>query len=202
MHPLVDSTFSIDASQPTACVDLASYDRGTYSPGRGILVRGLWYCVSLTVFESGWFPFNGIKRWVLRRFGAKIGRGVVIKPHVRIKFPWKLAVGNHCWVGQSVWIDNLAQVSIADNVCISQGVYLCTGSHDYRERTFDLITCPIVVNCGAWVAAKAIVLPGRTIGENAIVAAGAVVTGSVPPAKIVAGNPARVIGERGIEASR
>ena len=177
-------------------VDLSEYRNGNYSPGRGLLIQAAWYLVSLVVFQSGCFPTSILKRWLLRLFGAQIGRRVVIKPHVRIKFPWRLRVGDHCWIGESVWIDNLADVTIGDHVCISQGAYLCTGSHDHRRRTFDLITRPIIIDSGAWIGAKSIVLPGCSVGCNSLIAAGSVVRQSLGANQIVAGNPAELISTR------
>jgi putative colanic acid biosynthesis acetyltransferase WcaF len=151
--------------------------------------------VSLLVFESGWVPLTRPKRWLLRLFGASVGRGLVIKPHVWIKYPWRLAVDDHCWIGQGVWIDNLADVRLGSHVCISQQVYICTGGHDYRKETFDLIARPVEVGNGAWLGARALVLGGATVGPNAVVAAGSVVTKDVAPAAIVAGQSAGPISE-------
>ena len=177
-------------------VDLSKFDNSQYSPGRGLLLRTVWYFVSLAVFEGGFFPVSGLKTYLLRLFGARIGVGVNVKPHVRIKYPWRLAVGDHCWIGQEVWIDNLADVTIGDNVCISQRAYLCTGSHDFRRRTFDLKTRPIVVRDGAWLGAACVIFQGTCIGANAIVAGGSVVTKNVEPSTIVSGNPATTIARR------
>jgi putative colanic acid biosynthesis acetyltransferase WcaF len=179
-----------------AWVDLSIYSTPDYNPGRGIVVRLLWYVTSLLLFESGWFIFTRAKPVILRMFGARIGRGVTIKPNVRIKFPWRLSIGDHCWIGQGLWIDNIADVKIGAQVCVSQNGYLCTGSHDHRRRGFDLIALPITIEEGAWVAANSLLLPGVTVGANAIVAAGSVVTKDVPPATIVGGNPARFIRDR------
>jgi putative colanic acid biosynthesis acetyltransferase WcaF len=180
----------------SAWVNLAEFDNRWYAPGRGRIVRSLWYLISLIAFESGWFPFMRPKRSLLRLFGARIGRGLVIKPRVWIKYPWRLVVGDHCWIGQGAWIENLADVRIGNHVCVSQQVYVCTGSHDYRTRTFDLIARPVEVGDGAWLGARALVLGGVTIRANAVVAAGSVVTKEVPAAAIVAGQPARVIAQR------
>jgi len=180
------------AQSQRPAVDLSSYNGGGYSPGRGILVQTLWYLTSLLLFESGLLPSSRVKRGLLRLFGARVGAKAVIKPHVRIKFPWRLALGDHVWLGQEVWIDNLADVTIGSNVCLSQRVYLCTGSHDYGRPTFDLITRPIIIEEGSWVAASALVLPGVRIGAGAVVAAGSVVTKEIPPGTIAAGQPARI----------
>ncbi len=179
-----------------AWIDLAPYTVGDYHPGRGALVRLLWILVSCVFFEGGWFVLGSVKPWLLRLFGATIGRGVVLKPNLRIKYPWRLSIGDHVWVGQGTWIDNIVGVEIGSHVCISQGVYFCTGSHDHRRRTFDLTPGEIRVGSGAWVAAQATLLPGVTVGRNALVAVCSVVTKDVPPGVIVAGNPARVLRDR------
>ncbi len=154
--------------------NLAAYDNSDFNPGRGAIVRIAWYYVSLLFFESGWFPVSGLKCRVLRMFGANIGVGVVIKPHVRIKYPWKVSIGDHCWIGQGAWLDSLDQITLESDVCISQEAYLCTGSHDHRSPTFELRTAPIVVRHGAWIAARAIVLGGAVVERGEVVGAGAV----------------------------
>lgn len=189
-HPESKST----ATEPLC--DLSEFRNPEYNPGRGLLTRTIWYFISLMLFESGWFPVSGIKVRVLRLFGAKIGSGVVIKPHVRIKFPWRLSIGDHCWIGQDVWIDNIEDVTIGVSVCVSQLAYFCTGSHDHRTRGFDLLAKPITVESGAWIGARVTLLGGVVVHANAIAAAGAVVVKSVPAASIVGGNPARQIGTR------
>ena len=198
---IVSSTRSLDpnsldivAAQPEGSPrHLAAYDRTQLQAGRGRVWRAAWYFTSLLIFENGWLPSSRVKNFLLRRFGARIGNGVVIKPHVRIKFPWRLVVGDHCWIGQDVWIDNLATTHLENNICISQGAYLCTGSHDHRSSEFDLITRPIQIADGAWIGARAIVLPGVTIGSEAVIAAGAVVNRDVEASVLAAGNPAAVV---------
>ena len=188
---------SRQATETPAWVDLASFDnRPHYDPGRGWPIRCAWYFVSLLFFESGWLPLSGVKRWLLRQFGARVGQGVVVKPNVRIKYPWRLTIGDHCWIGQDVWIDNVADVDVGNHVCLSQLAYLCTGSHDHRRRSFDLITGAIRIGNGAWIGARALVLGGITVHANAVVAAGSIVTRDVAPAAIVAGNPARPLNRR------
>lgn len=159
-------------------------------------MRVLWYVVSAILFETCLFPFGRLKLPLLRLFGAKLGDGVVIKPGVKIKFPWRLTTGDHVWIGEKAWIDNLADVTLGSHVCLSQGVYLCTGSHDHRSRGFDLITRPITVGDGAWIAARAILLPGCTVGANSIVSAGSVASGEIPQGVVAGGNPALTIRAR------
>jgi putative colanic acid biosynthesis acetyltransferase WcaF len=174
-------------------VDLSSYDNSGYDPGRSRLIRTVWYLISLIVFESGWCPLSRVKVAILNLFGAKIPRGVVIKPNVRIKYPWRLETGDHCWIGQEVWIDNLANVVLGSNVCLSQRAYICTGGHDYRRRTFDLTALPVEISDGVWVGACSLIHGGNNVGSNALVAAGSVVTSDVPAEAIMGGVPARVI---------
>jgi putative colanic acid biosynthesis acetyltransferase WcaF len=162
-------------------MDLSQYRVTGYSPGRSRLVQVLWYLCSALVFQSAWFPLSAVKVWLLRLFGASIGRGVVIKPRVQIKFPWRLKVGDFVWIGESVWIDNLAVVSIGSHVCVSQGVYLCTGSHAFRRPGFDLITKEIQIHDRVWVCAMSVLLPGTRIGSDSLVAAHCTVSGVIPP---------------------
>lgn len=175
---------------------LAKFERRPEIAAASRIKIVLWYGLSWLVFESGLMPLSRIKCRLLRAFGATIGAGLVMKPNVRVKFPWKLTVGNNCWIGQDVWIDNLAEVTLGDDVCLSQGAYLCTGSHDIRKESFDLITRPVRVERGAWIGAKAILLPGTTIGAGTVVAAGSVVRGAIGEDALIAGNPAEVVGAR------
>lgn len=185
-----------DQNSERPLCDLSAFSNPEYNPGRGFLVRTLWYYCSLLFFESGWLPVSGLKTRLLRLFGASIGTGVNFKPHVRIKYPWRLTIGDHSWIGQNVWIDNIEDVTIGSHVCVSQYSYFCTGSHDHRSATFALLAKPIVVKNGAWIGARATLLGGVEIAANAIVAAGAVVVKSVSTATIVGGNPAKEIGRR------
>lgn len=153
---------------------LRDYQNSDYQPGRGRVVRAIWYVVSCLLFESSWFPFSSLKARILRLFGAKIGRGLVLHPNVRIKYPWRLQVGDDCWIGRDAWLDNLADITLKSDVCVSQGAYLCTGSHDHRSATFDLKTGPIVIEHGAWICCRSIVLGNSTVSRLTVVSAGEV----------------------------
>jgi putative colanic acid biosynthesis acetyltransferase WcaF len=131
-----------------------------------------------------------LKIWFLREFGAKVGDGVIIKPDVNIKYPWKLTIGNYTWIGEGVWIDNLDQVTIGNHCCISQGAMLLCGSHDYKKETFDLITKPITLEEGAWVGAQSLVCPGVTLFSHSVLAAGSVATTHLNAFSVYQGNPA------------
>ena len=169
-------------------VDLSTYDNSWYKSGDGFK-RFLWYYCNLIFFRFGWFPFSFLKVFLLKLFGASVGKGVVIKPFVNIKYPWFLTIGDHVWIGEEVWIDNLAHVTIGNNVCISQGALLLTGSHDYKKSSFDLIIKPIIIEDGVWVCAKAIICAGVTCYKNAVITAGSVITSNCDAGGIYHGNP-------------
>jgi putative colanic acid biosynthesis acetyltransferase WcaF len=135
----------------------------------------------------------------LRLLGAKVGKGVVIKPDVNIKYPWFLEIGDNVWIGEGAWIDNLAYVRIGNNVCISQEAYILTGNHNYKKDTFDLIVNPIVIEDGVWVGAKAIVCPGVTLKTHSVITVGSVITKSTEPYTIYLGITAEPIRKRAIE---
>ena len=132
-------------------------------------------------------------------FGAKVGDGVVVKPGVNIKYPWNLEIGAHSWIGEKVWIDSLTRVTIGCHACISQGVYLCTGNHDWSDPEFGLITKSITVKDGVWIGAKAIVLPGVTLASNSVITAGAVVTQNTETGMVYSGSPANPVRNRNIK---
>jgi len=131
-----------------------------------------------------------MKRSLLTLFGSRISPGLVIKPAVKIKYPWFLTCGAHCWIGERVWIDNLCAVTLGDHVVLSQGAYLLTGNHNYKKRSFDLVLDPIEIKSGAWIAAKSIVCPGVTVGEYTVLTTGSVATQSLDAHAIYSGNPA------------
>ena len=174
------------------------YQNNGYQPGRSMLTQTLWYFINLMFFQSGWFPISSLKVKVLRLFGAQVGRGVVIKPGVNIKYPWKLHIANHVWIGERVWIDNLAHVTIGDHVCLSQGAMLLTGSHNYKRTSFDLIVGDIVLEDGAWVGAQAIVAPGVTCHTHSVLAVHSVANAHLEAYTIYQGNPAVVKRKREI----
>ena len=148
--------------------------------------------------SASWNPFMGIKVFFLKLFGAKIGKGLVIKNNVNIKFPWKLTLGNDVWLGENAWIDNLDEVIIGNNVCISQGALLLTGNHDYTLSTFDYRNASIIIEDGAWIGAKTVVCPGIKIKSHAILTVGSTATKNMEAYGIYQGNPALKIRPRNI----
>lgn len=178
-----------------ARVELSQYDNSWYKTGASFPARVMWYIVNAAFFNS-WFPFQFVKRFWLRAFGSKLGRDVVIKPGVNIKYPWNLSIGDHVWIGEKVWLDSLAPIRIGSNCCLSQGAYLLTGNHDYTKSTFDLQVREIVLEEGVWIGAMAIVCPGVTAASHAVLTAGSVATKNMESFAIYQGNPAERIKDR------
>ena len=173
------------------------FDNSNYQPGNKLKIL-LWYFINSLFFINPLFPISSFKVILLRLFGAKVGMGVVIKPRINIKYPWKLSIGNHVWIGEKVWIDNLDLISIEDHVCISQGAMLLCGNHDFSSPNFDLITKPICINKGSWIGAHAVVCPGVTVNSHAVLAVNSVATKNLEEYSIYQGNPAVLTKKRSI----
>lgn len=155
-----------------------------YDKGRGFVAQALWVAVSTLIFTQVWCP-NRLRCALLRWFGADIGQNVLIKHRVRVQWPWKLSIGNDSWVGTDAELYNLDNIIIGSDVCISQHVFVCTGSHNRKSPTFEFDNAPIVLEDGVWLCARSTVLRGVTIGANSVIAATALVTRDVPPNSIV-----------------
>jgi len=171
-------------------MNLKVFQNSEFDRGAGKWVEVAWYICRSLLFAS-WFPVpSGLKTACLRWFGAKIGRGVVIRSRVNITFPWKLTIGDHAWIGDEVFILSLDHVTIGSNVCISQRAFLCTGSHEFSKPTFDLITRPIVIEDGCWIGAQSFIGPGVRFGVSSRSLAGSVVIQEVLSNTTVGGVPA------------
>ena len=179
--------------------DLSSFKNEWYKPGRPAIIIAMWYIVNRIFFKS-FFPHYATKRFLLRLFGAKVGVGVVIKPHVSIKYPWHLHIGNHVWIGEEVWIDNLTKVTLKNHACVSQGAMLLCGNHNYKKSTFDLIVGEITLEEGAWAGAKTVVCPGVKMGSHSLLTVGSVATSNLEADWIYQGNPAQKVKQRLIKA--
>lgn len=178
--------------------NLDSFDNSWYDTGKSKFYIILWMITSALLFKNSLFIFSNIKVFILRLFGAQIGSNVVLKPSINIKYPWRLLIGNNVWIGEEVWIDNLANVVIMNNVCISQGAMLLTGNHNYTKTSFDLIIGEIVLEEGVWIGAKSVVCPGVTCRSHSILAVNSVATKDLESYKIYQSNPAIFIRERSI----
>lgn len=178
-------------------VDLSAYrHHPEVTKTRPIWVRLSWFMVNALVFNTSLLPLSRIKVLLLRCYGAKVGEGVVIKPRVNIKYPWRLEIGRFSWIGEGVWIDNLAEVKIGSHVCISQSALLLCGNHDYKSPLFDLHVLPITLEDGVWIGAKSIVCPGVTCHSHSVLSLGSIASKDLEAYGIYRGNPAVWIKKR------
>lgn len=180
---------SVSQNHPKS-IDLSQYNNAWYHPGAGSLKRILWYFINAIFFINPINPISSIKIFFLRLFGAKVGKGVNIKPAVNIKYPWLLEIGDYVWIGEKVWIDNLTKTIIGNHVVLSQGAMLLTGSHNYKSTTFDLMVGEIVLKEGVWIGAQAVVCPGVRCESHCVLAVGSVATSNLKAYTIYQGNPA------------
>lgn len=170
--------------------DLSCYDNSWYDTGGGRVKRLAWFVINNLIIRNHYNPLSGLRIKVLRVFGARVGAGVVIKPGVNIKYPWNLTIGDYSWIGEDVWIDNLARTTIGSNCCISQGAMLLCGNHNYKKSTFDLMVREITIEDGVWVCAKAVVCPGAMLRQECVLSIGSVANGELEAGWIYRGNPA------------
>ena len=180
-------------------VNLSEYDNSWFNPGGSSLKRLIWYFINILFLKNSLNPCSAIKVFVLKLFGAEIGKGVVIKPCVNIKYPWNLKVGDFVWIGENVWIDNLAEVEIGNNVCISQGAMLLCGNHNYKEASFDLMIGKIKLEDGSWIGAQTVVCPGVKVSTHAVLGVGSIANHDLDAYSIYQGNPAQFIRNRKID---
>lgn len=170
--------------------NLSTFNNRDFTHGRSFFQRIIWLFLSRMFFETI-IPYpNVMKCWLLRILGAKIGKRVVLKPSLKIKQPWRLEIGDNCWIGEQVWIDNLVYVRLESNVCLSQGSFLLTGNHNYKSTSFDLITGEINLDEGVWIGAKSIVGPGVRCHSHSILTAGSSAFHDLEAYSIYQGNPA------------
>jgi putative colanic acid biosynthesis acetyltransferase WcaF len=162
-------------------------------------IKYLLWLITSNIFFLTNIPYpNYLKVLILQVYGSKIGKGIVIKPWVKIKFPWELTIGNNVWIGESVWIDNISHVKIASNVCISQGALLITGNHNYNLVSFDLISKPIIIEDGSWLCTNSVVTGGVTVNSHAVLSISSVATKDLSAFTVYKGNPAIEVKKRKI----
>lgn len=155
-------------------IQLDQFDNSDFDRGASRFKEALWLITRSLFFMTSLPLPSSLRSWLLRRFGAVVGEGVVIRSRVNITFPWRVTIGDHVWIAEEVLILSLANVTIGSHVCISQRAFLCTGSHDFAQPTFDLITEPITVNDHSWIAAAAFIGPGVEVPAGTLVKAGSV----------------------------
>jgi putative colanic acid biosynthesis acetyltransferase WcaF len=176
--------------------DLATFRMPANFRGRSAVVVQLWWLVQATLFRMSPQLLYGWRRWLLRLFGARVGKDVLVRPTVEITYPWKVTIGNWSWIGDGVTLYSLGEIYIGDNAVVSQKSYICAGSHDYALPTFDIYAEPVNIENEAWVATDVFVGPGVRIGRGTVVGARSTVLRDLPAMCICAGSPARVLGPR------
>ena len=193
----------LNANSKSMKVDLTHYDANNKayaaSIGASKIKQLLWFVLGALLVRNPIIPFSAFRKWVLQLFGATIGIEARIRPGVQIKYPWKLKMGDHVWLGENCWIDNITDVHIGSHVCISQGAMLCTGNHDYSSPGFELIAKPITLEDGVWIGAKALVGPGLTAFSHSVLTAGSIATKNLEAYGIYYGNPATFVKTRTIK---
>ncbi len=175
-------------------VDLSTYVHKR--PLSYLIKRGLWACVQLPFIHGMPKRLSFLRIALLRLFGARIGEACLVCGGAKIWEPWNLQVGSRSVIGPDAEIYNLARITIGSNATVSQGAYLCSASHDYTDPAFRLFSKPITIGDGAWVAAKAFVAPGVSIGDGTVIGACSVVTKDMPAWTICAGNPCKPLKPR------
>jgi putative colanic acid biosynthesis acetyltransferase WcaF len=178
--------------------NLENYTTGDFKAGKSIFIQALWYITNVLFFINPLNPFSALKIFLLRFFSANIGKGVVIKPGVNIKYPWKLKLGNYVWIGENVWIDNLEEVAIFDNSVLSQGAMLLCGNHDYKKSEFNLITKTITIEDGVWIGAKSIITGGVVCKSHSVLSVNSVASSNLEEYTIYRGNPSIEVKKRQI----
>ncbi|HLJ20535.1 MAG TPA: putative colanic acid biosynthesis acetyltransferase [Stellaceae bacterium] len=164
--------------------------------GRGAATVQLWWLVQATLFGLSPQIAYGWRRWLLRRFGARIGQGVLIRPSARVTYPWKLTIGDYAWVGDQVVLYSLGEIAIGSNAVISQRCYLCAGSHDFTRPDFPICAEPVSIGAEAWLATDVFVAPGVAIGRGTVVGARSGVFSDLPEMMLCRGTPARPLRPR------
>ncbi|XOF32990.1 MAG: WcaF family extracellular polysaccharide biosynthesis acetyltransferase [Candidatus Electrothrix sp. YB6] len=190
-----------DADQTTQQVRLDQYDNRAFDRGAPRWKEALWLVLQ-ALFVSSRLPGTWHRVVLLRLFGASIGRKITLRPGLRVKFPWRLHIGAHSWIGESCWIDNLVAVRIGRHCCLSQGACLCTGNHDWSAERFDFFARSVVVKDCAWIAAFAQIGPGVTVGQGAVLSFGSTAVQDLLPWTIYSGHPCQAVKTRQIRRSR
>jgi len=164
-------------------IDLSAAPGERAAWGRSRTTVYFWAVVELLIVTNPWQISSGLRIRALRLFGAKIGAGVIFRPRTRVKFPWKLEIGDRSWIGEGVWFHNQDQVVLGHDVVVSQETFITTGSHAHR-RDMALITRPVLIEDGAWITSRCVILGGASVGRSALVTPGTVLSGVVPEGRI------------------
>jgi putative colanic acid biosynthesis acetyltransferase WcaF len=139
--------------------------------GRNGFTVQIWWLVYFFLFRTSPQFMYGWRRFLLRSFGAKIGKKVILRPSCQITYPWKLEIGDYSWIGDEVVLYTLGEIKIGSNTVISQRSYLCTGSHDYAKTDFPIYAKPIIIHDSCWLATDVFVAPGVEIVQEVVIGA-------------------------------
>jgi len=172
-----DGGRSIETGWPSR--NLADFSTGDYDKGRTLSWRVAWFVAQNLFFDRWWFPAR-LRPNLLRRFGAKVGDGCLIRHGIRVHWPWNLELGDNVWIGEGAWLHSLVEIVVENDVCISQRAAIVTGSHHHLDPQFSYDNGPIVLRSGCWVSAGAMVLRGVTVGRQSVVGAGAIAYRDLP----------------------
>jgi len=181
--------------------DLKTFKDPPNIRGKSAVIVQLWRMVQGSLFA--WSPqfMYGWRRFLLRLFGAEIGQKVLVRPSVRITYPWKLKIRDYSWIGDDVELYTWGEISIGSDTVISQRSYLCAAGHDFTVPSFDTFQKPIVIGNQVWIATDVFIAPGITIGDAAVVGTRSTVLSDLPKAMICYGNPAKPMKPREIKSS-
>ena len=170
--------------------------------GRSAVMVQLWWLVQASLFA--WSPqfAYGWRRAVLRYFGAQVGAGVLLRPSVRITYPWKVVIKELTWIGDDVVLYSLGDIHIGSHAVVSQGSYVCAADHDYREADFPIRARPVRIDDQVWVGTRVFVGPGVHIAQAAVVGACSAVFADLPPAMVCVGSPCRPVKPRQMAGTR
>jgi putative colanic acid biosynthesis acetyltransferase WcaF len=181
--------------EPVRVIDLSKARGARAAWDRASWVVYLWALCELLLVTNPFQVSSDVRVRVLRLFGAKIGEGVIMRPRLRVKFPWKLSVGARSWIGEDVWIHNQDRIEIGSDVVVSQGSFLTTGTHAFRSD-MALETRPVVIEDGVWITTRCVVLAGSRIRRSALVLPNTVVSGEVPAGTLFGTPSGLVVGQR------
>lgn len=176
--------------------DIASFQLPTNFRGRPGWYVQLWWLVQSSLFGMSPQFMYGWRRWLLQFFGATIGQKVLIRPTVRITYPWKVRIGDYSWIGDDVVLYSLGEIEIGCNVVISQRSYICAASHDYASPNFDMLAKKVNIKNEAWIATNVFVAPGVTIDKGTVVGACSSVFSDLPAMMVCIGCPAKPLRKR------
>ncbi len=194
-HPDDSSEINL---QEKPFINLQKYDASAFERGKPNWVVLFWWLIQAIAFPLSLHNFNGFRSWLLRLFGAQIGCGVVIRPTARFTYPWKVTIGDHCWVGDNVVFYSIDRITIGSHSVVSQKSYLCTAGHDFNKETFPLRPAPINIGNGVWIATDCFISPGVTIGSNTVIGARSSVFRNIANQQVAWGSPCKAHYSRSI----